>query len=440
MENPKLRKERRRLNKKVKELFSEESGDDSLPQIKRHKYHLEVDLQSNSNREEDSDDNSDFGDTDIEHFYTDYDFETDLGCDRDSSSSSSSSSGESTEFLEETAIQDTEDSFTKQLANWSALSGCSREKLNDLLSILRTSGRQLELPKDARTLLCTPRKISASLKCGGTYVYVGIFEGITYTFALYPNIKNCDTLELEVNIDGLPLSRSSKSQLWPILASLNGSDHVFSIAIFHGYSKPNSVDEFLCDFINDCKSCMENGVEVDGKHYRFGLKAIICDAPARSFLKCIIAHTGYHACERCENKGETIQKRRVFNTTVGNKNLRTDKEFNEMKYSPEHQKSSSPLTLLSFKCVSKIPLDYMHLVLLGVVKRMLAYLKNGPTICRLSNKNVQEISEKLISFNGLLPSEFSRQPRSLDDFGYWKATEFRQFLLYTGVIAMRSVV
>jgi len=153
MENPKLRKERRRLNKKVKELFSEESGDDSLPQIKRHKYHLEVDLQSNSNREEDSDDNSDFGDTDIEHFYTDYDFETDLDCDRDSSSSS----GESTEFLEETAIQDTEDSFTKQLANWSALSGCSREKLNDLLSILRTSGRQLELPKDARTLLCTPR-------------------------------------------------------------------------------------------------------------------------------------------------------------------------------------------------------------------------------------------------------------------------------------------
>ena len=39
-----------------------------------------------------------------------------------------------------------------------------------------------------------------------------------------------------------------------------------------------------------------------------------------------------------------------------------------------------------------------------------------------------------------MPSEFARQPRSLNELERWKATEFRQFLLYTGPIALKGVV
>ncbi|CAM1304384.1 Uncharacterised protein r2_g1432 [Pycnogonum litorale] len=82
----------------------------------------------------------------------------------------------------------------------------------------------------------------------------------------------------------------------------------------------------------------------------------------------------------------------------------------------------------------------MHLVCLGVVKRILMFLMHGPRECRLSKQQLLQISEKLIFLNGKLPRKFSRQPRSLCEIDRWKATEFRQFLLYTGAIVLHCVV
>jgi hypothetical protein len=53
---------------------------------------------------------------------------------------------------------------------------------------------------------------------------------------------------------------------------------------------------------------------------------------------------------------------------------------------------------------------------------------------------LSEISENLISLSGKLPSEFARQPRSLEELERWKATEFRQFLLYTGPVVLKKIV
>ena len=50
------------------------------------------------------------------------------------------------------------------------------------------------------------------------------------------------------------------------------------------------------------------------------------------------------------------------------------------------------------------------------------------------------ISDKLESYNGEMPSEFARQPRRLDELKQWKATEFRQFLLYTGPVVLKHVL
>ena len=46
-------------------------------------------------------------------------------------------------------------------------------------------------------------------------------------------------------------------------------------------------------------------------------------------------------------------------------------------------------------------------------------------------------SEKLLELKPFVHCTFSRKPRSLMDVDRWKATEFRQFLLYRGKIALK---
>ena len=79
----------------------------------------------------------------------------------------------------------------------------------------------------------------------------------------------------------------------------------------------------------------------------------------------------------------------------------------------------------------------MHLICLGVVKRILVFLKHGPRICKLSNLLLAEINYNLIKLKSSIPSDFVRQPRSLLFLDRWKAVEFRQFLMYAGVIVFK---
>ena len=39
-----------------------------------------------------------------------------------------------------------------------------------------------------------------------------------------------------------------------------------------------------------------------------------------------------------------------------------------------------------------------------------------------------------------MPLEFARQPRGLDEVKSWKATEYQQFLLYTGYLVLEGVL
>ena len=83
------------------------------------------------------------------------------------------------------------------------------------------------------------------------------------------------------------------------------------------------------------------------------------------------------------------------------------------------------------------------MVFLGVVRRLLYCWKGGTSGShkgKLSQQLLNEVSTSLLSFNGLLPSEFARQSRSLKDLDYWKATELRSFLLNTGIVAMKEIL
>lgn len=89
--------------------------------------------------------------------------------------------------------------------------------LNRLLKLLRKAGFN-NLPQDSRTLLRTPRtsnlKISPCLP--GEYLHYGLKTIIENQLCDSTYIDETGFM-FDINIDGLPIAKSSKTCLWPIL-------------------------------------------------------------------------------------------------------------------------------------------------------------------------------------------------------------------------------
>ena len=72
-----------------------------------------------------------------------------------------------------------------------------------------------------------------------------------------------------------------------------------------------------------------------------------------------------------------------------------------------------------FDMVHGFPLDYMHLVCLGVVRKTLHFLtvskaKKSPLV-KLKDVKIKAISNHLLTIASAFPFEFKRKPRSLED-------------------------
>lgn len=129
----------------------------------------------------------------------------------------------------------------------------------------------------------------------------------------------------------------------------------------------------------------------------------------------------------------------VFNSK-DTSSSRTDEKFSQMAYRAKHQNGETPLIRAGIPCVGSFVLDYMHLVCFGVVRRILYYLCRIPNPRRLSPRQRAELSSELIKLRNSVPSEMARKPRSLQELARWKATEFQQFLLYTGPVILHGIV
>ena len=329
--------------------------------------------------------------------------------------------------------QEPSDGLNSLLRKWAVKHAYTRGSINELLGLLKSVGH--DLPKDARTLLRTKTSVDYKNKCGGQFIHLGLVNGIEKTVRSY-NYDH-DTILLDFNVDGLPLFKSSATQLWPVLCRFENTAP-FIVSLFCGKLKPLNCGEFLADLLPELSMVLLNGIVVDGRQFTCKIHTFVCDAPARAFLKGIIGHS----CERCTIKGSHFCNRVTFPGLT--KTLRTNEKFRQSSYLSHdhcHQKELSPLVAVQMDLVNDFILDYMHLVCLGVVRRLLYFWKGqikGTNTGRLSATSTNIISEKLIQFNGMLPSEFVRQPRSLVLLDRWKATELRSFLLYTGLVALRD--
>ncbi|XP_077260634.1 uncharacterized protein LOC143896566, partial [Temnothorax americanus] len=316
------------------------------------------------------------------------------------------------------------DDFINAVQQWilkyrHLLSQCA---INELLTILRVPFPQF--PQDSRTILQTPTSCPYEIITvyPGFYCHLGIENGLrrilNSSCIIEKLFMDCTEIVLPIciNIDGLPISKSSSSQFWPILiytAALYGTNgpnfrhfetsqllklsctktlfitninvpsvpetrtvpvtgpftldlHTisekwrkpFAVGIYHGLKKPADVHQFMNSFINEFQNLEKNGFQINNRCIKVKVSTVLCDAPAKSFLLCIKGHTGYSSCTKCTEEGTFINGKVVFVKINGQ--LRNDSSFRN-KLDEEFHKGVSPLEKLNMGLVSQVPLDGMHL-------------------------------------------------------------------------------
>lgn len=325
--------------------------------------------------------------------------------------------------------------FQAGLRKWAIECNIPKTSLRKLLLLLKPIRPSLPLHPD--TLLET-KPLSGVEKMG---------QGLYYNFGLHhvlEQVLKYDStlmhLALSVNFDGLPIFKSSTCECWPIFILVDGLRlPPLMAAVWCGTKGKPPINDYLKDFVAEMKDLLANGIVFKDVQRKVTLTKFVCDAPATAFVKGTVGHGGYYGCGKCTAVG-TWKGRMTFPTRVAP--LRTDNAF-VVQDQPEHHLQTSPLVELGVGLVTSFPLDYLHLVCLGVVKRLLIWMIFGKKNVRrrvISDSQLDDIDIRLLSANKFWPRDFSRKPRSLREIKRWKATEFRQFILYLSVSVLHGSV
>lgn len=186
--------------------------------------------------------------------------------------------------------------------------------IGDILKFIN-SNYDCSVPLDARTLLGTSNsKTTSEIEyiAGGQYYHYGLEASLS---KILIELRKVDTpfyenlcsfgLYLKINVDGIPLYRSSASQFWPISGQVctvtNTTNFItqnpFLIGLYLGKQKPTECSDYMQKFLRDYDSLQTEGILFDGNRITVNLKLFCCDAPARQLLKNIKSHTGYYFCE-----------------------------------------------------------------------------------------------------------------------------------------------
>ena len=295
------------------------------------------------------------------------------------------------------------------------------------------------------------------------------FEDI-YDGSLYKNLcENNGILSFQENIsftlntDGAPVFKSSKTSIWPIYLIINelpykqrmNKENMILASLWYGNKKP-SMGTYLKPFLNSLTKLNSGILCQSPDKGEFLCKAMLlcgtADLPARSLLCNHVQYNGAFSCWKCEQEGESATvgrgHARIFpfqkeNPKGPERTMKT--VLQQAREAVEHQqvtmgrpvkgiKGPSWLHFAPrFNIVSGIAIDYMHGVLLGVQKMLLelwfsSKYKGKPF--NISDR-VCEVDNRLQNIRPTL--DITRLPRSIEkDLKYWKASEFRSFLLYFG--------
>uniref|UniRef100_A0ABD2WZP5 Uncharacterized protein n=1 Tax=Trichogramma kaykai TaxID=54128 RepID=A0ABD2WZP5_9HYME len=337
--------------------------------------------------------------------------------------------------------------FEKLLGDAFIATDMNHVQIRAVLEVLRTHACFEKLHKDPRTILRTPCIKTPTLEvAGGEYLHLGFENAVKDTLRSTSPRNIPDLLKIDFSTDGAGLDKSSlANNIWPISVRITNISRTKPelVCLWKGAGKPTDAVEFMKGFVDDVLSVIEKGgVNFNGKVFPISLRCFIADAPARAFIVGHLGHNGRIPCSKCWIIGEYIRDSRVMVYRGTELTLRTNEEYRNKIDGEHHKEGVGALDRLPLQFVDQVVFEYMHLACMGVMKKFLEAIIDGkysPT-SQISKDRKVVLKNRLIQIKKYCPGEFARKPFDIDNFSKFKATEFRQILLYTGSVAFCGLV
>jgi len=336
------------------------------------------------------------------------------------------------------------DSIKEALYTFKVLFSVSDRAMSFLLTILNHFGLEdcpktlYHLRKDAKQC----HKLELLKYPDANSCYISIEENLKYLvekghFGTATNLN----LQIKMNVDGLPLFKSSKSTLWPflmeIVSPLCSYTKPLPVALIHGMGKPD-LSSLVSHLSNEILALKTDALVFMNKTLKIDDVFFTCDAPARAQIMNVKYHSGYGSCHICRIEGEYIERCVAFPFD----DYCAERE--DEKYKSGQESNQSGISELTKACnfINSFPIDYMHAVLLGSFKRLLSYFlrsqKSSRFECKIRSSSMVALNGLIDDLRYCIPSEFQRKVRNFSFLEIYKASELRQMLLYMGPIVLKQ--
>lgn len=266
---------------------------------------------------------------------------------------------------------------------------------------------------------------------------------------------------LVLNTDGVPLYKSSKRSLWPVLGTICfGNLHqqklnVIMLGLWVGVEKPD-FEHFLWKIINQINDISERGViyrKLDGLvvKSRLFLSHIMCDSIARPLVQGTSQFNAIYGCNFCYHKSATSEgyKSHFYRHDNSYKDVRSMAsmlaDLNEIKCNGESRgvKRESPfLKVPNFDLIFGFPPDVMHCCYLGVTRQFTNTWFNSNNNAKPYYLGGKQSFDKINSSlcNICPPNRMNRTPRGLENRKFYKAHEWQAWLLYYSPIVLKDTL
>lgn len=137
----------------------------------------------------------------------------------------------------------------ENLREWAIYEGSiSKKKLDNLLH--RLNPVFPTLPKSYKTLLRTPKHLDVYVLSDGSKLwYKGIVRNLD-AMLLHEYLGKYNNITIDINMDELPVTKSTRLKFWPVLGRLVHTDNdPFLIGLYVGEWDPVDVHSYLHDFV-----------------------------------------------------------------------------------------------------------------------------------------------------------------------------------------------